>query len=126
MELLSLSAPIVPAISGKNNMNSKLKPGKYIQFWLGTRQQVEVSQTNSGDVFFTTPTGMIHPIEDAACAEFFPIQAETFRDDFNAQRTLIDHPAIRQPGVDPTWLWMWIGIAAIGWFTVFMLTFVVK
>ncbi len=102
-------------------MKSKLKPGKYILFWIGTRQQVEVTHSTSGDVLFTTPTGMIHPIEDAAGAEFFPTQAETFRDDFKFQRTILNHP-----GIDPAWLWMWIGIATIGWFTVIILTFFVK
>ena len=103
--------------NGWNRMKSKLKPGNYILFWLGTRQQVEVTHSNYGDVFFTTVTGMIHPIEDAAGAEFFPTQAETFRDDFDAQRTLIDHPAIRQVGIDPVWKW----IALTGWITVAIL-----
>lgn len=98
-------------------MSSKLKPGKYILFWLGTRQQVEVTRSICGDVFFTTPTGMVHPIEDAAGAEFFPTQSETFRDDFDAQRTLIDHPAIRQIGIDPLWKW----IALTGWIAVAIL-----
>jgi hypothetical protein len=98
-------------------MKSKLKPGNYILFWLGTWRQVEVTNSNCGDVFFTTRTGMIHPIEDAAGAEFFPTWSETFRDDFNAQRTLIDHPAIRQVGIDPVWKW----IALTGWITVAIL-----
>jgi hypothetical protein len=98
-------------------MNSKLKPGKYILFWLGTRQQVEVTHSNCGDVFFTTRTGMIHPIEDAAGAEFFPTQAETFRDDLKFQRTLLNHPAICDPGIDPIWKW----IALTGWITVVIL-----
>lgn len=107
-------------------MNSKLKPGNYILFWLGTRQQVEVTHSNFGDVFFTTPTGMIHPIEDAAGAEFFPIYHEGWKYDFDAQRTLINHPAIRLAGVNPVWMWMWIGISAIGWFTVIVITFFTK
>jgi len=53
-------------------MSSKLIPGLYLLFWLGTQQRVEVRHTDAGTVF-VTESGMEHDIEAAAGAEFYKL-----------------------------------------------------
>lgn len=54
-------------------MTSKLIPGLYLLFWLGTQQRVEVKADCTGATVFVTESGMEHPIEDAAGAEFYKL-----------------------------------------------------
>lgn len=54
-------------------MSSKLIPGLYLLFWLGTQQRVEVRTDCTGATVFVTESGMEHPIEDAAGAEFYKL-----------------------------------------------------
>ena len=107
-------------------MNSKLREGKYILFWLGSRQTVDIFHSASGETVFVTPTKMIHPIEDAAGAEFFPVHQNAHCEDREIQRGLLNHPAIKQKGIDPMLFWCAVIVAIVGWVTVFFLSAIAR
>ena len=107
-------------------MNSKLREGKYILFWLGSRQTVDVFHSASGETFFVTPTKMIHPIEDAAGAEFFPVHQNAHTEDREMQRGLLEHPAIKQVRIPSPVIFAIAFVALSGWITAFILAFLAR
>lgn len=107
-------------------MNSKLREGKYILFWLGSRQTVDIFRSASGETFFITKTRMIHPIEDAAGAEFFPVHQNANCEDREIQRGLLEHPAIKQVRIPATVVFAIAFVALSGWITAFILAFLAR